>query len=128
MKSYQDLEVYRLAFLQAKEIHMLCLMLPKIERFELGSQVRRSAQSVRANIVEGYGRKQYEKEFVHFLLIAYGSSLETTSHLSMLHELYPEIGFSPFIAKYDNLSARIYSFIRFVKNSWISPQPPSPNR
>ncbi|MFA5817260.1 MAG: four helix bundle protein [Bacteroidales bacterium] len=120
MKSYQDLRVYQLAFQYAKEIHLLTLKLPKHELFELGSQVRRSAQSVRANIVEGYGRKRYKKDFIHFLTQAYGSCLETTSHLAMLHELYPKLGFNPYIQMYDNLGAKIFAFISYVDNSWIT--------
>jgi four helix bundle protein len=120
MKSYQDLQVYCLAFNYAKEVHLLTLRLPKFEQFELGSQVRRSAQSIRANIVEGYGRKRYKKDFIHFLTQAYASCLETTSHLTMLHELYPQHGFYPYIGKYDNLGAKIYSFISYVDNSWIT--------
>ena len=66
MKSYHDLDVYKLAFQYAREIHYLSLKLPRFEQFELGSQVRRSAQYVRANIVEGYGRKRYKKDFMFF--------------------------------------------------------------
>jgi len=119
MKSYHDLEVYKLAFQLTKEIHFLSLKLPNYELFELGSQVRRSAQSVRANIVEGYGRKRYKKDFVHFLTQAYGSCLETTSHLTMLDQLYPYIGFKPYIEKYDNLGSKIFRFINYVETSWL---------
>ncbi|WP_282016598.1 four helix bundle protein [Marinifilum flexuosum] len=88
MKSYKDLEIYKLSFQLALDVHKLTLTLPKTEQYELGSQVRRSAQSVRANIVEGYGRKDYRTEFVRFLVIANASLLETESHLEMLCEIY----------------------------------------
>jgi len=120
MKSYQDLQVYQISFQLAKEVHLLTLKLPKFELFELGSQVRRSAQSVRAKIVEGYGRKRYKKDFVHFLTQAYGSCLETTSHLAMLYELYPDLGFNPYIEKYDKLGSKIYAFISYVDHFWIT--------
>jgi len=32
----------------------------------LGSQIRRSADSVVSNIVEGYGRRMYKAEYVRF--------------------------------------------------------------
>src|SRR6516225_1904133 len=45
---------------------------PAYERFDLGSQLRRAAYSVVANIVEGFARRQ-ERERLHFLNIAESS-------------------------------------------------------
>ena len=39
------------------ELHQLALTFPAHERFELGSQLRRAAYSVPANIVEGMARR-----------------------------------------------------------------------
>ena len=58
------------------EIHRLTQKsLPRDERYELSSQLRRAAYSVPANIVEGYAR-QYRKEKFHFLSIASASLAE----------------------------------------------------
>ena len=57
------------------ELHQLSRRFPSIERFELASQLRRSAFSVAANIVEGFGR-QPGKERLHFLQISLGSLAE----------------------------------------------------
>ncbi len=58
--SYKKLEVWQLAKDVAVEIHKMTLTdLPKFEMYEEGSQIRRSAKSVRSNIVEGYGRRNY---------------------------------------------------------------------
>lgn len=86
--------------------------------FELGSQIRRSAQSVRANIVEGYGRRRYKNDFIRFLTQSYGSCLETLSHTEMLNDLYPESGFRDILTKYEKLGARLFKFISFVEISW----------
>jgi four helix bundle protein len=56
-------------------LHGLSRTFPASERFELASQLRRSAFSVAANIVEGFGRKP-GKERVHFLHIASASLAE----------------------------------------------------
>ncbi|MEM1002607.1 MAG: four helix bundle protein, partial [Bacteroidota bacterium] len=47
------------------QIHKMSLRdLPKFEYYEVGSQIRRSMKSVKSNIVEGYGRRRYKKEFI----------------------------------------------------------------
>ncbi|MFC4739501.1 four helix bundle protein [Flavobacterium ponti] len=67
MKSYKDLEVYSLSLELFYKCHSMSLKLPKHELYELGSQLRRSADSVTTNIVEGYGRKRYKANFIKFL-------------------------------------------------------------
>lgn len=42
MKSYKDLEIYRLAYDLAIEIHKMSLKLPAYELYEQGSQIRKS--------------------------------------------------------------------------------------
>ena len=54
--------------------------------FEEGSQIRRSSKSIVSNIVEGYGRKKYLNEFIHFLTYAIASCDETKGHLEILNE------------------------------------------
>lgn len=53
MKSYKDLDVYNLGLELFYLSHSCSLKLPKYEMYELGSQLRRSADSVPTNIVEG---------------------------------------------------------------------------
>ena len=50
------------------------------------SQLRRSCQSVPANIAEGYGRYYYQDN-VRYCYISRGSLEETFSHLNLAHEL-----------------------------------------
>ena len=57
-------------------LHQLALQaFPAHEKFELGSQLRRAAYSVPANIVEGFARR-YRRARLHFLNIAEGSLAE----------------------------------------------------
>jgi four helix bundle protein len=60
MKDYTDLEIYQTSMSLFFTVHPASLLLPKYELYELGSQIRRSADSVVSNIVEGYGRKRYK--------------------------------------------------------------------
>lgn len=85
-EGHRKLQIYQEAHRLAIEIHNLTLNLPSFERFEEGSQIRRSAKSVAANIVEGYALRKYKNEFVHFLFRAYGSCEETVEHLNLLYE------------------------------------------
>lgn len=91
MKSYRDLDVYKLAHSLAIDIHRLSFKLPKYELFETGSQIRRSSKSISANIIEGYGRKRYKADYIKFLIYAHASCDETMEWLSYVDELYPDI-------------------------------------
>jgi four helix bundle protein len=83
--NWKKYEVWQIADELVCEIHQMTLQdLPKFEMFETGSQIRRSIKSVKSNIVEGFGRKIYQQDFVHFLIIAYASNCETIDHLETL--------------------------------------------
>ncbi len=84
--SYRSLEIWKLAKKQFREIHAMSLKLPKFELYEGGSQIRRSARSVGANIVEGYGRRRYKADYVRILIFALSSNDETIFHLEGLYE------------------------------------------
>jgi four helix bundle protein len=86
--SYRDLDIWKLARQIAIAIHRATLQeLPKFEMFEEGSQIRRSAKSILANSVEGYGRRWYKQEFIRFLVFAHASCDETIEHLETLFEI-----------------------------------------
>ena len=118
MNSYKELEIYEEAFRLAKAVHSMSLGLPKTEQYELGSQIRRSAQSVRSNIVEGYGRREYKAEFIRFLIFADASLLETESHLEMIKELYENTAVDELLEEYHSLGKKVSSFINYVETSW----------
>jgi len=62
--SYRNLEVWQIARELSVLIHKMTLNeLPKFEMYEEGSQIRRSSKSVRTNIVEGYGRRNYKLDY-----------------------------------------------------------------
>lgn len=84
---YHRLEVWKLARDLSSEVHRMTLEdLPRFEMLESGSQIRRSVKSIRANIVEGYGKRRYKQEFLRHLTYALGSAHETLDHLDSLHE------------------------------------------
>ncbi|MBC8527046.1 MAG: four helix bundle protein [Candidatus Cloacimonetes bacterium] len=119
MKSYRELDIYKLSFDLALRIHRMTLTLPKYELYEEGSQVRRSSKSIVANIVEGYGRRRYKAEFIKFLIYAHSSCDETILHLKMIQETHL-LGdtLSEMITDYNELGRKINKFIQYVENEW----------
>ncbi|MDX1641487.1 MAG: four helix bundle protein [Balneolaceae bacterium] len=84
--SYKKLKVWQVARKVSIDIHKMSLELPSFELYECGSQIRRSSKSIRANIVEGYGRRKYTNDYLRFLIYAHSSVDETRDHLETLHE------------------------------------------
>ena len=77
VKSFRDLEVYKLARQLSKEIFEVSKNFPKEEMYSLTDQIRRSSRSVGAQITEAWGKRKYEKHFVSKLTDADGEQLET---------------------------------------------------
>ena len=121
--SYKKLDIYNKAHSLANDIHQMTLKLPKIEKFEEGQQIRRSAKSVSSNIVEGFSQRNYKNQFLKFLYHAYGSCEETKEHLEFLYEngsLKDKNIFDKFFKDYEELSRMIYSFIKSVEEMHLS--------
>jgi len=119
MNSYKDLDVYKLAYRLAIEVHMMTMTLPKYELYEQGSQVRRSSKSIKDNIAEGFGRRRYKDEFVRFLVFAHSSCDEAISQLTMINELhFDSKDLNNLIEEYEVLGAKINKFIQYVEENW----------
>jgi len=119
-KSYKDLEIYVNSMNLFLKLHPQTLKLPKYEWYELGSQLRRSSDSVVSNIVEGYGRRKYKADFIRFLVFSHASCLETINHINKIAVLYPDLkmNFEPFIQEYEYLGGKIFNFIKYVEQNW----------
>ncbi len=85
MNNHRDLEVWQLAKDLAADIYQVTKKFPKEELFGLTDQIKRSTTSISANIAEGAGRNS-SKEFLNFLSIANGSSLELDTFLVISYE------------------------------------------
>jgi len=81
IKTFFDLDVYRLGNEYAMKIFSLTRNFPKSETYSLTSQIVDSSRSICANIAEGWGRRVYESEFKKFLVYSMGSLQETKSWL-----------------------------------------------
>lgn len=82
----------------------MSLKLPTFEMYGGGSQIRRSAQSVPSNIVEGFSCRRYKQDYIKFLVYAHASCNETIEHLEILYEsgsLTDKKLFEHFMENYD---------------------------
>ncbi len=77
VKSYRDLEVYKLARQLAKEIFEITKTYPKEERYSLISQIRRSSRSVGAQLAEAWAKRRYPDHFISKLTDSDGEQQET---------------------------------------------------
>ena len=116
--SYKKLKVWQLSREIVIEVHKMTMDLPKFELYETGSQIRRSSKAIRSNIVEGYGRRRYKKDFIRFLVYAHSSVDETKDHLEILYEtksLKDQRIFYSLSQKLDLLGKKLYQFIDTVE-------------
>ena len=119
MANYKDLDIYQIAFKLSIKVHKLSLDLPKFELFEQGSQIRRSSKSVKDQIAEGYGRRNYKADFIRFLVYAQASNDECTNQIETIIQIYPDkIEWKTLLEEYKILGMKINKFIQYVNDSW----------
>ncbi len=92
--------------------------LPPEEKWSLSTQLRRSVQSIPANIAEGFGRYYYQ-EGVRFCYIARGSLEETYSQLCIARDLgyIDDELFAQVVEKTNELRRLLNGYIAFLKRS-----------
>jgi four helix bundle protein len=121
--NYKDLEIWQLSREVVIELHKMSLELPKFEMYEEGSQIRRSSKSVKSNIVEGYGRRNYKNEYIRFITFALASNDETLDHLETLFEtesLTDKIFYDNIHNKIELLGKKINRFLQSVQADHLS--------
>lgn len=116
--SYKKLKAWQLARKISIDIHKMSLELPRYELYECGSQIRRSSKSIRANIVEEYGRRRYINDYLRFLIYAHSSVDETRDHLETLFEtgsLRNQKAFDAMSGDLNKLGKMLFRFIQRVE-------------
>lgn len=86
MKDFKKLEVWQRGIKIVESAYILTKLLPKEEKFNLVSQINRSAVSIPSNIAEGSSRRS-EKDYFRFLEIALGSCFELETQIIILNAL-----------------------------------------
>ena len=86
MRDFRQLKVWNKAHELTIAVYRATRSFPKEELYGLTSQIRRSCESIPANIAEGCGRTG-GAELARFLNIAMGSASELEYHLLLSHDL-----------------------------------------
>ena len=84
-QTFEDLEVYQVAREFRRAMYGVAKQLPEIEKFALGSQVRRAAVSLTNNIAEGHGRYHFPDQ-IKFMLQSRGSLEEILDDLNVCQD------------------------------------------
>jgi four helix bundle protein len=77
IKSFNDLEVYKLSYQVAMDLFRVSRSFPKEELYSLTSQLVRSSRSISVNIVEEWSKRHYENKFKVHLIDSLGYAGET---------------------------------------------------
>lgn len=103
-------------------------LLPVEEKWSLNQQLRRSSQSIPANIAEGHGRF-YFQDNVRFCYIARGSLEEALSHIDYAYKVgyISETVYKSFAIDGENLNRLINGYIGFLKKSKQGANEPGAN-
>ena len=115
-RDFRDLNIWKEGYVLLLEVYRATESFPTEERFGLRSQLRRSANSVIANIAEGWGRR-YPKEKIRPLSIAQGEISETVSHLSVAAGLgyVPQEEANRLAKRYSGLSVGVERYMNSLK-------------
>ena len=108
--------VWKASLEASAEVFTLTVTLPRSEDYGLISQIRRSANSVSANIAEGFGRKT-SKDTSNLYVIARGSVNETQSHLLYANRVgyFNSETTNVLCEKYDRIAHEINKIIKSLE-------------
>jgi four helix bundle protein len=116
IRSYKDLNVWKLGMDLAEAAYRHTANFPREEAFGMTAQIRRAAASIPANIAEGYGREN-TGSYIQFLRIAQGSLKELETHL-MLAERVGLLAPEPktiLLDQAESISKMLRNFIRSLQ-------------
>jgi len=114
----EDLEVYQLAESFSDEIWFIVNEWDYFAKDTVGKQVVRSADSISANIAEGYGRYHY-KVNRNFCYFSRGSIIETKGWLrkSKTRNLLSEEQFNLLYEKHQVIHIKLNAYLKFIGKS-----------
>jgi four helix bundle protein len=111
----EDLIIYSLSLDLSNQIWNIVLRWDYFAKSTVGNQLVRAADSISANISEGFGRFHF-KEQKQFLFYARGSLYETKTFINLAHSrnLIEESKYLSIISQIDTIGRKLNSFINSV--------------
>jgi four helix bundle protein len=115
-KTFQEVPVWKKAHTNNLLIYKISAKFPKAELYGLTSQIRRSTNSIPANIAEGFYRDT-TKELIRFLYNARGSCGETIHHLILARDLgyIDRKEVNELYEEYDDIAKQLSNWINSLK-------------
>ena len=119
MKTIDNLDVYNLSLKIGQDIWEIVLGWDYFSRNTIGNQIVRAADSVTANISEGYGRYHFKEE-KQFLYYARGSLLETKAfiRISFNRKLFSSQQFEKLSEDTELLGKMLNGFINSLNHKY----------
>lgn len=98
------------------DIYKLCERLPKDEKYNLISQIKRASISIPSNIAEG-SKRSSRSDFRQFCLIALGSAAEVETQLLIIRQLYPGVEISQSLDEIVDIQKMLQSLTKKLHSS-----------
>jgi four helix bundle protein len=113
----EDLELYQLAESFSDDIWFIVLEWDYFAKDILGKQLVRSADSIGANIAEGFGRYHY-KENKNFSYFSRGSLIETKGWIikAKTRKLISETQYSEYLNKLSIIHLKLNAYLKQIGN------------
>ena len=111
----EELQVYQLSMKLGEEVWNIVIKWDFLSKDTIGKQVIRSADSIAANLSEGFGRFHYNEE-KHFAYYSRGSLFETKTWLTKAfnRKLILESEFNTFMKDIDLIGIKLNNYIKSI--------------
>jgi len=111
----EELNVYKMSMEIAERIWEIVLKWDYFQKDTMGKQLVRAADSIAANLSEGFGRYHY-KENVNFSYYSRGSLFETKTWLTKAHNrnLITDESFETFNTEIDTIGIKLNNYIKTI--------------
>jgi four helix bundle protein len=118
ISNVEELDIYNMSMDMAERIWKIVSLWKYFEKDTIGKQLTRAADSVAANLSEGYGRYHYADKR-NFSYYSRGSLYETKTWLKKAYDrkLISEADFVAFTNDINNIGKKLNSYIKTIGNA-----------
>lgn len=111
----EEIQTYQLAMEMAEKIWDIVIKWNFFEKDTVGKQLVKAADSVAANLSEGYGRFHY-KENKQFCYYSRGSLYETKTWITKAHnrKLITDDAFTSFLKELNTIGIKLNNYIKSI--------------